>query len=59
VTAAETTLNIAEEWRKGYKAGYVNGRIDALDGREYDDRTPLQKRKDTEEMRGDDDHPQL
>ncbi|WP_434750231.1 DNA cytosine methyltransferase [Paenibacillus amylolyticus] len=45
---SETTLNIAEEWRKGYEAGYVNGRIDALDGREYDDRTPLQKRKNKE-----------
>lgn len=47
--SAETTLNIAEEWRKGYEAGYVNGRIDALEGREYDDRTPLQKRKDSGE----------
>ncbi len=41
-----TTHNIAEEWRKGYEAGYVNGRIDALEGREYDDRTSLRKRKD-------------
>lgn len=53
------SLNIAEEWRKGYEAGYYAGRIDALEEREYDDRTPLQKRKDTEETRGDDDHSQL
>lgn len=45
----ETTLNIAEEWRKGYQAGYQAGRYDALEGREYDDRTPLQKRKDNGE----------
>ncbi|WP_427050399.1 hypothetical protein [Paenibacillus sp. TC-CSREp1] len=50
----ETTSNIAEEWRKGYEAGYVSGRIDALDGREYDDRTPLQKRKDSGEVDADD-----
>ncbi|WP_340028975.1 hypothetical protein MHB71_05000 [Paenibacillus sp. FSL H7-0940] len=55
----KTTLNIAEEWRKGYQAGYQAGRYDALDGLDYDDRTPLQKRKDTEETRGDDDHPKL
>lgn len=42
----ETTINIAEEWRKGYEAGYAYGRIDALGGRAYDDRTPLQKRKE-------------
>lgn len=53
----ETTLNIAEEWRKGYQAGYQAGRYDALDGLDYDDRTPLRKRKDSgdyEEVSADD-----
>ncbi|WP_339273769.1 hypothetical protein MKY59_21480 [Paenibacillus sp. FSL W8-0426] len=49
-----TSVNIAKEWRKGYEAGYVNGRIDALEGREYDDRTPLQKRRDDREVAADD-----
>ncbi|MCM3205640.1 hypothetical protein [Paenibacillus illinoisensis] len=48
------SLNIAEEWRKGYEAGYYAGRIDVLEGREYDDRTPLQKRKDNGEVAADD-----
>ncbi|MDQ0168742.1 hypothetical protein [Paenibacillus tundrae] len=45
--------NIAEEWRKGYEAGYFAGRIDALDKREYDDRTPLQKRKEERDVTDD------
>lgn len=49
-----TSVNIAEEWRKGYEAGYYAGRIDALEGREYNDRTPLQKRKDSGEVAADD-----
>lgn len=49
-----TTSNSAEEWRKGYEAGYAYGRFDALEGREYDDRTPLQKRKDNGEVSADD-----
>jgi hypothetical protein len=52
--STETTLNIAEEWRKGYEAGYYAGRIDTLEGRKYDDRTPLQKWEDSGEAAADD-----
>lgn len=36
-----------EDYRAGYAAGYMYGRIDAIKAAEYDDRTPLQKRNDT------------
>ncbi|CAM2952888.1 hypothetical protein PASE110613_09240 [Paenibacillus sediminis] len=32
--------NAQEEYRRGFEAGYMYGRIDELQGREYDDRTP-------------------
>lgn len=34
------------DYRAGYEAGYMWGRIDALKDAPYDDRTPLQKRKE-------------
>jgi hypothetical protein len=38
----------AEEYRAGYEAGYMYGRIDAINAVPYDDRTPLAKREDAE-----------
>ncbi|MNY59006.1 hypothetical protein D3C86_1954070 [compost metagenome] len=37
----------AEDWKAAYECGYMYGRIDAIQGAEYDDRTPLAKRTDT------------
>jgi hypothetical protein len=39
----------ADEYRAGYEAGYMYGRIDAINAQPYDDRTPLAKRENTEE----------
>lgn len=36
-------MNAHEEWRKGFEAGYFYGRIDAVNGREYDGRTPKER----------------
>ncbi|MNW51847.1 hypothetical protein D3C74_293430 [compost metagenome] len=36
-------MNAYEEWRKGFEAGYFYGRIDAVNGREYDGRTPKER----------------
>lgn len=38
----------ADDYRAGYEAGYMYGRIDAINAEPYDDRTPLAKREDTE-----------
>lgn len=38
----------ADDYRAGYTAGYMYGRIDAIKAVPYDDRTPLAKREDTE-----------
>lgn len=38
----------AEDYRAGYEAGYMYGRIDAINSVPYDDRTTLAKREDTE-----------
>lgn len=45
-------MNIAEEYRKAFEAGYFYGRMDALKGREYDDRTPLDRKKAEEDGEG-------
>ncbi|WP_449600323.1 hypothetical protein [Paenibacillus sp. Marseille-Q9583] len=37
-----------DDYRAGYEAGYMRGRIDAIKAEEYDDRTPLAKRENTE-----------
>lgn len=37
-----------EDYRAAFEAGYFYGRIDAINAQPYDDRTPLQKREDTE-----------
>ncbi|WP_342439312.1 hypothetical protein NSS79_10575 [Paenibacillus sp. FSL L8-0436] len=48
-----TAEGVREAYRAGYAAGYMYGRIDAINGAAYDDRTPLTKREDTE-VRADD-----
>lgn len=37
-----------DNYRAAFEAGYFYGRIDAINGAEYDDRTPLAKREETE-----------
>lgn len=37
---------IADIYRMAYESGYFNGRIDETLGKEYDDRTPLTKRRE-------------
>lgn len=37
-----------DDYRAGYEAGYMYGRIDAIKAVPYDDRTPLAKRENTE-----------
>ncbi|MEK5395997.1 hypothetical protein [Paenibacillus sp. FSL K6-2859] len=37
-----------KEYREAFECGYFYGRIDAINGAEYDDRTPLAKREETE-----------
>ncbi|WP_419884851.1 hypothetical protein [Paenibacillus sp. B-A-8] len=37
-----------DDYRAGYTAGYMYGRIDAINALPYDDRTPLAKREGTE-----------
>ncbi|MEK3988021.1 hypothetical protein MHB77_32355 [Paenibacillus sp. FSL K6-3166] len=37
-----------DDYRAGYEAGYMSGRIDAIKAEPYDDRTPLAKRENTE-----------
>lgn len=39
---------ITDNYRAGYEAGYMRGRIDAIKAEPYDDRTPLARRKETE-----------
>lgn len=41
-------INAQEEWRRGYAAGYMYGRIDGEAGAPYDARTPLEKKKSAE-----------
>jgi len=49
-----------DDYRAGYEAGYLYGRIDAINAVHYDDRTPLAKRENTEgKTKGDDNHTQL
>lgn len=49
-----------DDYRAGYEAGYMYGRVDAISAVPYDDRTPLAKREDTEaETKGDDNHTQV
>jgi hypothetical protein len=36
------------DYRAGYEAGYMYGRIDAIKSESYDERTPLQRRDDSE-----------
>lgn len=43
----------AQEYRKAFEAGYMYGRIDAIQGADYDDRTPLQKRRDSDDVEPD------
>lgn len=37
-----------DDFRAGYAAGYMYGRIDAIKAEPYDDRTPRAKRENTE-----------
>lgn len=42
-----------DEYREVYAMGYMYGRIDAINAVPYDDRTPLAKREDAEEVTDD------
>jgi hypothetical protein len=39
----------ADDYRAGYTAGYMYGRIDAINALPYDDRTPLAKREEAQD----------
>ncbi|MEK5414371.1 hypothetical protein [Paenibacillus sp. FSL L8-0708] len=43
-----------DEYREIYAMGYMYGRIDAIQGADYDGRTPLAKRESTEVIADDD-----
>ncbi|MNC23467.1 hypothetical protein D3C75_714960 [compost metagenome] len=43
-----STDEVGGAYRAGYEAGYIYGRIDAINALPYDDRTPLAKRESTE-----------
>lgn len=38
-----------DEYREIYAMGYMYGRIDAIQGADYDDRTPLAKREEAQD----------
>ncbi|RCX22927.1 hypothetical protein DFP94_101516 [Fontibacillus phaseoli] len=38
-------MNIYDEWRKGFEAGYYYGRLDEMKGAAYDSRTPGEKHR--------------
>lgn len=38
-----------DDYRAAFESGYMYGRIDAIQGAEYDDRTPLAKREEAQD----------
>jgi hypothetical protein len=45
-----------EAYRRGFEAGYGYGWTDGCSGKEYDDRTPVERRAQTERGRSKADH---
>lgn len=43
----------ADDYRAGYEAGYMRGRVDQMQSTDYDDRTPLTRARGDEEALND------
>lgn len=42
-------MNVLEAYKRGYEAGYMWGRVDELNGADYDTRTPGERFKEAGE----------